>query len=224
MAPAGFRPHAEGESAQMAQPVLEQPFLAKPAGRSVCSLLERAKAGDPEAQSALWQSNQRWVAVVLLAHKPASADLDDLMQDVAITLLSRLDDLRDEQGFRGWLRVVAVNAARAAARRAGIRRMGSLDAAPEPAQPIDLRSSRNRNPAQDEGNRLLELSMRLTEEYREPLLLKSLHGMSYRQIGLLLDLPETTIETRITRARRMLRDLALQEEPLDAVVPALHRG
>jgi RNA polymerase sigma-70 factor (ECF subfamily) len=195
----------------MVQPGLERRLpdpSAAGAELGVCSLIERAKAGDPQAQAALWQSNQRWVAVVLLAHKPVTVDLDDLMQDVAITLLSRLGDLRDEEGFRGWLRAVAVNAARAAARRAGIRRAGSLDGALEPSTASDLPPGQGRHLAQDDGRHLLRLSMRLTEEYREPLLLKSLHGMSYRQIGLLLDLPETTVETRITRARRMLRELA----------------
>jgi predicted RNA polymerase sigma factor len=33
-------------------------------------------------------------------------------------------------------------------------------------------------------------------------------GMSYREIGRVLGLPETTIETRIARARRMLRERA----------------
>jgi DNA-directed RNA polymerase specialized sigma24 family protein len=32
--------------------------------------------------------------------------------------------------------------------------------------------------------------------------------MSYREIGQVLGLPETTIETRIARARRMLREAA----------------
>jgi DNA-directed RNA polymerase specialized sigma24 family protein len=32
--------------------------------------------------------------------------------------------------------------------------------------------------------------------------------MSYREIGEVLNLPETTVETRIARARKMLRELA----------------
>jgi DNA-directed RNA polymerase specialized sigma24 family protein len=38
--------------------------------------------------------------------------------------------------------------------------------------------------------------------------LKAVHNLSYREIGLVLGLPETTIETRIARARRMLREAA----------------
>ncbi len=52
----------------------------------------------------------------------------------------------------------------------------------------------------------MELTSELTDGYREPLILRCVRGMSYRQIAQAMDLPETTIETRISRGRRMLRD------------------
>jgi len=58
----------------------------------------------------------------------------------------------------------------------------------------------------EEGRRLLELAHRLHPDYREPLLLRCVRGMSHRQISEILDLPVTTIETRIARARKMLRE------------------
>ena len=39
-------------------------------------------------------------------------------------------------------------------------------------------------------------------------MMKAVRGMSYREIGEVMDLPETTVETRIARARKMLRELA----------------
>lgn len=179
-------------------------------------LLARARAGDRPALAALWQSHRRWVAVVLLAHKPTDVDLDDLMQEVAVTLMTRLADLRDDDGFRGWLRVVSINAARAAARSAKVRRMHRLS-----NHPADQLTDCSNGDASldeprvaaapvggEEGRHLLELAAQLPPEFREPLLLKSLQEMSYRQIATLLGLPETTVETRITRGRRMLRELA----------------
>lgn len=213
---------------QAAQSALLDPA---PASANGSDLLALARDGDRTALARLWDENRRWVAVVLLAHKPAETDLEDLMQDVAVTLVTRLGDVRDDRGFRGWLRMVAVNAARAAARSAGVRRkVRRLD-----LHELDERSAATRRPSPsasagadsiradggrggaergadrgapgDDARRLLQLSLELPEEYREPLLLKSLQSLSYRQIGVLLDLPETTVETRITRARRMLRDL-----------------
>jgi len=61
---------------------------------------------------------------------------------------------------------------------------------------------------------LMRLAETIPDGYREPLILKALHDMSYREIGVIMGLPETTVETRITRARRMLRDLAAANDVL----------
>jgi RNA polymerase sigma-70 factor (ECF subfamily) len=60
----------------------------------------------------------------------------------------------------------------------------------------------------------MKLAFELPDGYREPLLLKAVEGLSYRQIGEIMDLPETTIETRVARGRRMLRDLASRSPSL----------
>jgi len=56
----------------------------------------------------------------------------------------------------------------------------------------------------------MELSADLPDGYREPLLLKCVQDMSYKQIGAVMGLPDTTIETRIARARKMLRERAIK--------------
>jgi DNA-directed RNA polymerase specialized sigma24 family protein len=54
----------------------------------------------------------------------------------------------------------------------------------------------------------MRLASQLPDGYREPLLMRCIQGMGYREIGSVMGLPETTIETRIARGRRMLRELA----------------
>lgn len=198
-----------------------------------------ALSGDSSALRALWHEHRGWIAAVILAHKPRSAELEDLLQEVALTVVSHLHEVKDPAAVRGWLRSVAINAARAAGRkstrRARLARPGGgvwdrlrgrgqvVDHADEASHPHpapgDVRD------AADEGERLLQLAEQIPEAYREPLLLKCARGMSYRQIGELLGLPETTIETRIARGRRMLRELAerpreVQHAAAGAGVPA----
>ncbi|MDX2147372.1 MAG: RNA polymerase sigma factor [Planctomycetota bacterium] len=160
-----------------------------------------------------WELHRRWVAAVLLAHKPRYADLDDLLQDVALAVVRHGGSLREAAAFRPWLRTVAVNIARLAARSGRLRQHQSVDAAGEGiasdhgASAPDAGSSA----ALREGRRLMELAGQLPDGYREPLLLKAVQNLSYREIGHIMELPETTIETRIARARRMLRELAGRE-------------
>src|SRR5437868_14425308 len=80
------------------------------------SAVAAAIRGDADAVRAPWQENRRWVAAVLLAHKPRQAELEDLLQDVAMTFVRTISRLRDEAMLRPWLRTVAINAARAAGR------------------------------------------------------------------------------------------------------------
>lgn len=161
-----------------------------------------AQEGDHGALRGLWQRHRRWVAAVLLAHKPRGAELEDLLQDVATILVSRLSELRDPAAFKPWLRMVAVNAARAQGRKASRRRERPVEGLEEMLTAPEPLAER------DEAARILRLAMQLPDAYREPLLLRCVHGMSHREIGQVLDLPETTIETRIARGRRMLRELA----------------
>ena len=46
----------------------------------------------------------------------------------------------------------------------------------------------------------------LEPQFREPLLLRAVEGMSQREVAELLCVPETTVETRLARARRHLRE------------------
>lgn len=161
-----------------------------------------AMHGEAEALSALWAEHRRWVAAVLLAYKPNHEDLEDLLQDVAMTLVSKINTVRDEKNVRAWLRTVAINVARASARtsRSRPKLVGTeeVDAMPSEARPSGPDES---------ASKMLELARQLPDAYREPLILKAVHGMRSRQISRILGIPEATVDTRVSRARRMLREL-----------------
>jgi len=163
-------------------------------------------AMDAAALSKAWDEHRRWVAAILLAYKPRWADLEDLLQEVALSLVRKGGEIRDAGALKPWLRAVAINAAHAAgrsgnARQRNLRLVRLSDEGP-------AGESRDGSAAAAEGRSLLALSAELPDGYREPLLLKAVQGLSYRQIGEILGLPETTIETRIARGRKQLRELA----------------
>ncbi len=166
--------------------------------------------------SKLWEQHRRWVAAILLAYKPREIEVDDLLQDVAMSVVRHGHELRDGQAFKPWLRAIAINAARASARSQKLRRHARLtttntDGTETTIEPSDASHGADALQLKEldaEARRILNLALDLPDGYREPLLLKSLRDMSYRQIGETMGLPETTIETRIARARKMLRELA----------------
>ncbi len=168
---------------------------------------------------ALWHAHRRWVAAVLLAHKPREAELEDLLQEVAMTFVTHVHELRDPGALRPWLRTVALNAARMDARRVRLRRALLRPLKDEHADLADPGRERRlrADDARAEAQAALQAAQSLPEELREPLLLRSVRGLSQKQIAALLDLPETTVETRLARARRQLREkLAPPARPSDA--------
>lgn len=179
------------------------------------ALIERARAGDRDAQQEIWHAHRRWVAAIILAHRPRSVEVDDLMQEVALKIVSKFSTLRDASAFKPWLRQIVINICRGAARslKPTLRLATAERDAAEPAA-----GNRVAMPESDEAlgeadvdrheaaRRLLDQAMTLPSEYREPLLLRCIRSMSYQQISEILELPVTTIETRLARARRMLRE------------------
>ncbi len=162
---------------------------------------------DPATVGALWREHRRWVAAVLLAHMPRESELEDLLQEVAVVLVARVGELRDPGALRPWLRTVAINTARMAARngRARRERTSALDDGAEPLPDPASERAVLLSDARAEVREVLALARALPEEYREPLLLRCVRGLSQKQIAAALELPETTVETRLARARRLLR-------------------
>lgn len=177
---------------------------------SEADLIHRASGGDAEAAGLLWQEHRRWVAAVVLAHKPREADLEDLLQEVALTVVEKLHQLTEPEAFRGWLRAVAVNAARATGRRQtrrkGILRLARNELA-EASSGHDFVDPSGVERA-ERSRKLIELVAELPEAYRECVLLRCVRGMSHAQIAAVTGMPETTVETRIARGRRKLKELA----------------
>lgn len=172
----------------------------------------RAAQGEAEAIESVWRRNRRWIASVLAAHAPRGVDIEDLLQEVATTFVAKAREIRDAASVRGWLRVVAVNEARMAARDRGMERKSLARLAES------WRGTRQDSDAAADARETLHLLSRLPAQYAEPLLLQAGQGLSQREIAEILDVPETTIETRLARARRMLRQFAAAEKGVPQAV------
>lgn len=167
------------------------------------SASEQGVAGSlcADRAAAIWREHRGWVAAWLHGHKPRGVEVDDLLQEVAVTLVKHIDTIDSPERIGPWLRTVALNVVRDASRRQSVHQRTFTETSSEHAapQPSDDDDSRAR------GRAALQIAESLPHEYREPLLL-SLRGLSYRQISRVLELPVTTIETRLFRARKMVRE------------------
>ncbi len=163
-----------------------------------------AMRGDRDAMQKLWHAHRRWIAAVLLTHKPREVDLEDLLQEVAMTMVRKIHTIRESTNVRAWLRTVAINTARATAR--------SLNARPKSVQ-SEITAECSDSDAHESAStseyaqKVLHCARQLPEIYREPLMLRTLHGFRSKEVAALLEIPPATVDTRVARARRMLREM-----------------
>src|SRR4051794_11928609 len=174
-------------------------------------LLEQARRGENAARTELVMRHGRrlfGLAAALLGG--ADADVNDVVQE---TFLAAFDG--GLKGFKGdaslatWLGGVLVNRGRKLRRYRHSRpagppgRVERHDAGGQPAG--DDRASPG--PATQVEQRIDVATMldSLPPEYREVIVLREWQQMSYSEMASVLGVPERTAETRLTRARRMLR-------------------
>lgn len=175
--------------------------------RSASRRLADARQGDTSAAAGLVREHDRWIRSVIYAVCGRAELVDDIAQQVWAQVWERLDTLRDPERIRSWLYNIARNAAidASVANRRRQRGMVSLDAGPEPAR------DRQANPLAaviaDETERfLVDAVQALPAIYREPFVLRHLEDWPYVQIAEVLGLTVESVETRLVRARRLLRD------------------
>jgi RNA polymerase sigma-70 factor (ECF subfamily) len=171
-------------------------------------VVEAIQHGDHQAFKEFLRRQDRWVRGVVFAALGNPDRVEDVVQQVWASVWQKAGELRDTRRWRSWLYRLSRNAAIDAGREASRLKQlsGRMAQDPPPRSDSDARS-----PAaaliDDESHRVVLLAIQsLPALYREPFVLRHLEDWSYRQISQLLELPVNTVETRLVRARRMLRE------------------
>ncbi|MHC4445391.1 MAG: RNA polymerase sigma factor [Planctomycetota bacterium] len=169
-------------------------------------VIEAIQQGDPDAMKELIHRHQRWVRGVIFSTLGRFDEVDDVAQKVWIQVWREARRLQEPANWRTWLYRIARNAAIDAGRAKKRRRQLVRNLLEQ--QPLKMHnqtSPTHQIEADEQHRKMLEAVSSLPSLYREPFVLKHLQDWSYRQIGETLGLPVDTVETRLVRARRLLR-------------------
>lgn len=128
-------------------------------------------------------------------------DCADAVQEAILVAYRKLHTLRDERFFRTWLCRILINVCYRMARER--KRVVSLEDYMAREQADVLGSSG-----------LYEAIMALQEDLRLVVVLRYVEGFKTAEIAAVLRIPEGTVKSRLSRARRELK-LALDEEVLN---------
>ena len=161
-------------------------------------LIDACSRGDREAFGQLFEACKDRVYALALRLTSDPTEAADVTQDVFLKLLTRMPQFRRDARFSTWLHRIVVNTF--LDRRRSARRLVPL-AEPDAQGGGEL----EREARRAETARLVEEGLAgLEPKLRVPLVLRFVAGLSYEEIGAVLQMPMGTVASRLSRALRGL--------------------
>lgn len=169
-------------------------------------LLVAAQRGERGALDTFVRRHDRWVRNVVYATTGNPSVVDDVVQHVWAKVWQQIGTLVDPHRWRSWLYRMARNTAIDAGLKAGRERRRRV-----PFDDAGVVAAGASDPPKlligaEEHKQVLAAIRGLPAIYREPFVLRHVEGWSYAQIGEAMSMPVDTVETRLVRGRRLLRD------------------
>ena len=177
-------------------------------------LLNRARDGDQAAFGELVRLYEKKVYALTLRMCKNPEDAAEAAQEAFLAAWQGLKFFRGESSFSTWLYRLASNASVDLLRREQRHKAAAgpslndedtfidiVDDAPSPQLSAERRELKEQ----------VEAGLReLTPEHRAVLILREMHQLSYDEIAAALDLDTGTVKSRISRARKQLRNILLK--------------
>jgi len=166
------------------------------------SLIKRFIDGDDSTFRLLVQRHQEKVRNIIYLTLSYSDVVDDLAQEVFITVHKNLKNFRFESQFTTWLYRITVNKCKDYLRKKNVRRI--FVPIKEADEKLDYTSSTETD---DISKIVMEAISKLPNKLKIPLLLKDIEGFSYQEIAETINCEMGTVKSRIFRAREGLKKI-----------------
>jgi RNA polymerase sigma-70 factor (ECF subfamily) len=184
------------------------------------TLIAAFQAGDLSAFDVLVHRWERKIHGAIYRVLGSEDDARDLCQEAFLKAYRALPSFKGEARFSSWLYQIAINLCRDRMRRRKGRTLVSLDqvengttlGAHGPSA-LDLVEER------DLARRVAAAVASLPEEQREVLVLKEYQGLTFLEIAETLELPISTVKTRLYRGLGQLR-ARLEQQGVRGAAPA----
>jgi RNA polymerase sigma-70 factor (ECF subfamily) len=166
------------------------------------SIIRQFIDGDKSSFQVLVKRHKEKVRNIIYITMNNSALVDDIAQDVFITVYKNLKYFRFESQFTTWLYRITVNRCKDYLRKMNVRRIFS---------PIEdgTEISEYSTPVEDNdiSRIVMDAISKLPVKLRMPLILKDIEGFSYQEISESLNCEMGTVKSRIFRGREKLKEI-----------------
>lgn len=172
------------------------------------SILARARRGDMKAHEVLYRTYGTPVYTLAIRMLQNPAHADDVLQETSIEVIRKIDTVRDDEAFAGWVKRIAVNKCLGQLRSAW-HRLSAPSVLPEDgAEETPM--------AGDDGHDATSMDGRLDAERALALLspmaravvwLYDVEGYTHQEIGEMMGKTTSFSKSQLSRAHQSLRDL-----------------
>ena len=181
---------------------IQPPTIARVKEADESALVAAARAGDLDAFAELVRRMEPRVRALLSRLLDDEREIEEATQDVFVQAWRNLDRFRGDSAVFTWLYRIAVNEALQRLRRRRVH-IVELDEA-------ELSASAERSPAEAAAGAELRAFLharirRLPFEYRVPLVLRDIEGLSNDEVAAAMGISVAAAKSRIHRARMRLR-------------------
>ncbi len=176
-------------------------------------LVRRAQQGDRGAFEDLVRRYADRLHAVVLRLLDDNHEAEEVTQEAFLRAWKSIHRFRGESQFFTWLYRIGVNEANRLTSRRGSRAVvGSLE--DELVQPADPGPGPEERAQQQQLRTVLETAIRgLEPEYRAPLILRDIEGLSTTEAARAMDIGEAAFKSRLHRARLAVREAVERHLP-----------
>ena len=143
---------------------------------------------------------------------PDQASAKDILQESLIRIFANIENYKSTGSFEGWMRTITVRCALSHLRKA------------HRTQEVEMTPSRSYNQGVDPAvydtmgmEELINLIQQLPNGFRSVFNLREIEGHSHAEIAEILGITESTSRSQLTRAKKILGKLWLNQQSTNAV-------
>jgi len=170
------------------------------------ALVRDAQKGEKEAFRLLLTRNWTWLRALVYSVVANADSVDDIMQDICVQVIRKVNTLREPARFRPWMAVLARRQALRYSQRKRQRKVISLNNEEVAGQQCDYKAGQllENLELREQYQQILQAVKSLPEIYRQVFVLAHLEDLTYAKTAEILDIHITTVQIRLVRARRMI--------------------
>ena len=169
-------------------------------------LIRLAKKGDTKAFKQLVEQHEQQVRATVLGMLGDTAEVKEVAQEVFIRFYKSINEFKGEAALGTYLTRIAINLSLNEIKRRKNKRRWMTSIATED---IPTRADRSTNPERYDNKEAIYKMLNLLEPaFKSVIVLRLIDGYSVKETAEILEIPQGTIASRLSRAQTRLKEIA----------------